>query len=60
MPFRLTHNNFNVFNLGKDLAFYKEALHKKMRSICFENKAMDIYLIHDPDDDWRGIIPRTR
>jgi lactoylglutathione lyase len=123
MAFRFAHNNFNVLNLEKSLAFYKEALqlveerryeapdgsftlvflgdgqtphqleltwlkdrkepydlgdnefhlaftiddfaaahalHEKMGCICFENKAMGIYFIHDPDDYWLEIIPRTR
>lgn len=123
MAFRFAHNNFNVLDLEKSLAFYKEALqlveerryeapdgsftlvflgdgqtphqleltclkerkepydlgdnefhlaftvddfaaahacHEKMGCICFENKAMGIYFIHDPDDYWLEIIPRTR
>ena len=60
MPFWFTHNNFNVLDLGKSFAFYKEALHKKMGRICFKNRAMGIYFIHDPDDNRLEIIPRTR
>ncbi|WP_028043881.1 VOC family protein [Candidatus Stoquefichus massiliensis] len=33
------------------------ALHEKMGCICFENKAMGLYFIHDPDDYWLEIIP---
>lgn len=36
-------------------AAYKK--HKEMGCICFENKAMGIYFIHDPDDYWLEIIP---
>jgi len=120
MQFTFAHNNFNVLNLKKSLAFYKEALqlkevrryepldgsfilvflgegttphqleltwmkdrkepynlgdnefhlafkvddfaaahalHEKMGCICFENKAMGIYFINDPDDYWLEIIP---
>ena len=123
MQFIFAHNNFNVLNLEKSLAFYKEALqltevrrhappdgsfilvflgdsstahqleltwladrkepynlgdnefhlafyvddfaaahalHEKMGCICFENKAMGIYFINDPDEYWVEIIPRQR
>lgn len=30
--------------------------HKEMGCICFENKAMGLYFIHDPDDYWFEII----
>jgi lactoylglutathione lyase len=123
MQFTFAHNNFNVLNLEKSLAFYKEALqltevrrheapdgsfilvfmgdgrtqhlleltwlkdrkdaynlgdnefhlaltvddfagahalHAKMGCICFENKAMGIYFINDPDDYWIEIIPRKK
>ena len=33
------------------------AKHEKMGCICFENKAMGIYFIHDPDNYWVEIIP---
>ncbi len=118
MDFIFAHNNFNVLNLEKSLAFYKEALnlreirriekadftlvylgdgitthtleltwlkdrkepynlgenefhlafrvddfdkayamHEKMGCICYENKAMGIYFISDPDGYWLEIIP---
>lgn len=123
MQFTFAHNNFNVLNLDKSLAFYKEALqlkevrryeppdgsfilvflsdgitphqleltwmkdrkepyglgdnefhlafkaddfaaahalHEKMGCICFENKAMGIYFINDPDDYWIEIVPQKR
>ena len=113
MKFTFNHNNFNVLDLQKSIAFYEEALglkvvrkyeapdgsfilaylgdgvtphqleltwlrdrkepynlgenefhlamavddmeaahekHEKMGCICFENKAMGIYFIHDPDN----------
>src|SRR5690606_38881028 len=115
MKFTMAHTNFNVMDLEKSIAFYKEALglsevrrkeasdgsfilvfmgdgvtehqieltwlrdrkepydlsdneihlaflvddfnaayehHKKMGCICFENKAMGIYFIEDPDGYW--------
>ena len=120
MKFTFNHNNFNVLDLQKSIAFYEEALglkvvrqyeapdgsfilaymgdgvtphqleltwlrdrkepynlgenefhlamavddmeaahakHEKMGCICFENKAMGIYFIHDPDNYWMEIIP---
>lgn len=123
MKFTFDHNNFNVLNLDKSLAFYKEALgfeevrrkeaadgsfilsflgdgttshkleltwlknwaepynlgdnefhlavkvddfeaayehHKKMGCICYENKAMGIYFISDPDEYWIEIIPTRK
>ena len=121
MKFTFAHNNFNVLDLEKSVAFYKEALgleevrrmerpdftlvflgdgttphqleltwlkdrtepyelgdneshlafrvddydaahalHKQMDCICYENKAMGIYFINDPDDYWIEIIPAKR
>ena len=120
MKFTFNHNNFNVLDLQKSIAFYEEALglkvvrqyeapdgsfilaymgdgvtphqleltwlrdrkepynlgenefhlamavddmeaahakHEKMGCICFENKAMGIYFIHDPVNYWVEIIP---
>ena len=34
------------------------ALHEKMGCICFENHAMGIYFIEDPDGYWIEIIPK--
>lgn len=33
------------------------ALHKEMGCICFENEAMGIYFIQDPDGYWLEILP---
>jgi len=121
MNFKFAHNNLNVLNLDKSLAFYKEALnlsetrriekpdftlvflgdgqtphrleltwikertqpynlgeneihiafetdefeqahalHQKMGCICYENEAMGIYFISDPDGYWLEIIPAKR
>lgn len=120
MKFRMIHENYNVKDLEKSLAFYKEALgltekrraeakdgsyiivyigneesdfeleltwlrdwenpynlgdnefhlafvtdeyeqaydkHKKMGCICYENPAMGIYFINDPDGYWLEIVP---
>jgi lactoylglutathione lyase len=34
------------------------ALHESMGCICFENKDMGLYFIHDPDDYWFEIVPK--
>ena len=124
MNFAFAHNNFNVRDLDKSLAFYREALgltelrriapedgsfiivylgdsagsahsleltwlrdwdrpydlgdnefhlaftvdnfeaahalHEEMGCICYENEAMGIYFIADPDDYWLEIIPAKR
>ena len=123
MKFKFSHNNLNVFDLQKSLAFYKEALgleevrrksaadgsftlaflgdgatshtleltwlrdrkekynlgdneihlaftvadfaaahelHKKLGCICYENEAMGIYFIEDPDGYWLEILPEKR
>jgi lactoylglutathione lyase len=121
MKFTFDHNNINVLDLEKSIAFYKEALgfqvirtkesadgsfilkflgdgstshnleltwlkdrtvaynlgenefhlavrvddfdaaykhHKKMGCICYENNAMGIYFIIDPDGYWIEILPK--
>lgn len=121
MEFVFAHNNFNVLNLEKSLAFYQQALnlvevrrmekpgftlvflgdnktghrleltwlkdrtepynlgdnefhlaftvadfakayemHKEMGCICYENTAMGIYFIADPDGYWLEILPEKR
>ena len=35
-------------------------LHEEMGCICFENAAMGIYFIQDPDGYWLEIIPANR
>ncbi len=120
MNFKIVHNNYNVLNLEKSMAFYEKALgltekkrvvaedgsfilvyvgneeaphlveltwlkdrtepynlgenefhlaletddfeaahklHKEMGCICFENEAMGIYFITDPDNYWIEILP---
>ena len=36
------------------------ALHKAMGCICFENPAMGIYFIADPDGYWLEIVPARK
>lgn len=37
-----------------DVAFKK---HKEMGIVCFENPAMGVYFVTDPDDYWIEVIP---
>ena len=120
MNFRMVHNNINVLDLEKSVAFYKKALgmqevrrkeaedgsfiivflgdgetdfrleltwlrdrkepynlgdneihmamatdnleaarafHRELGCICYENPAMGIYFISDPDGYWTEIVP---
>lgn len=34
------------------------AHHKEMDCVCFENPAMGIYFISDPDGYWLEIVPK--
>lgn len=54
------------YNLGEaeyHLAFQAEdyeaayAKHKKMGCICYENPAMGIYFVSDPDGYWIEVVP---
>ena len=47
------------FHLALKAPDYKAAYtkHKEMGCICFENPAMGIYFIQDPDGYWIEIIP---
>ena len=58
-----------AYNLGDNefhLAFTVDdydaahAHHQKMGCICFENEAMGIYFIVDPDGYWLEVIPAKR
>ena len=121
MNFQMIHENYNVSNLEKSLAFYEKALdlhekrrkngdgfiivyvgndqsdfeleltwlkdhpqaydlgecefhlafraddfeaahqlHQEMGCICFENPAMGIYFITDPDGYWLEIVPSKK
>lgn len=33
------------------------AYHKEMGYVCFENEAMGLYFINDPDDYWIEVLP---
>lgn len=50
----------NEFHLAVRVDDFNAAYehHKKMGCICYENKAMGIYFINDPDDYWIEILPK--
>ncbi len=57
------------YDLGDNeihLAFYVDdfeaahELHRKMGCICYENEAMGLYFINDPDGYWVEIMPAGR
>lgn len=55
-PYNLGDEEFHLAFEAED---FEEAyrLHKEMDCICFENKAMGIYFIQDPDGYWLEIVP---
>lgn len=55
-PYNLGENEFHLAMVVDDMEA-AHAKHEKMGCICFENKAMGIYFIHDPDNYWVEIIP---
>ncbi|MCL2124836.1 MAG: VOC family protein [Oscillospiraceae bacterium] len=58
-PYDLGDNETHIaFSVG-DLENARKK-HKEMDCICFENQAMGIYFIEDPDGYWLEIIPERR
>jgi len=55
-PYNLGDNEFHLAFVVDD---FEEALkkHKQMNCVCFENPAMGIYFINDPDGYWLEVIP---
>ena len=55
-PYNLGDNEFHLaFRVDDYEAAYQK--HKQMGCICYENPAMGIYFISDPDGYWLEIIP---
>ena len=50
----------NEFHLAFEVEDYEaaHAKHKEMSCICYENPAMGIYFIIDPDNYWLEIVPK--
>ena len=58
-PYNLGDEEFHLaFNTDDYEAAHK--LHEEMGCICFENPAMGIYFIEDPDGYWLEIIPARK
>ena len=55
-PYNLGDNEIHLAVRVEDKAA-AHALHEEMGCICFENRAMDLYFIHDPDGYWIEIVP---
>lgn len=55
----LGDNEFHLAFITEDFEA-SHALHEKMGCICYENTAMGIYFIEDPDGYWLEIVPRRR
>ncbi len=55
-PYNLGENEIHIAFRTDDMeAAHK--LHSEMGCICYENKAMGIYFISDPDGYWLEIVP---
>jgi lactoylglutathione lyase len=58
-PYNLGDNEFHLAVVVDDYEAAHE-LHKNMGCICYENNAMGLYFINDPDMYWIEIIPANR
>ncbi len=58
-PYDLGDNEFHLAFVTDDFEKAHE-LHEEMGCICYENKAMGIYFIEDPDGYWIEVIPIRR
>lgn len=52
----------NEFHLAFETENYEEAFqkHSEMGIVCFENTAMGIYFVSDPDGYWLEVLPANR
>ena len=55
--YELGENESHICFTVDDYDVY-HSLHENMGCICFENKEMGLYFIHDPDDYWFEIVPK--
>jgi lactoylglutathione lyase len=55
-PYELGDNEFHLAFATDDFKAAQEK-HRQMNCICFENEAMGIYFINDPDGYWLEILP---
>ncbi len=58
-PYNLGDNEFHLaFRVDDYEAAYQK--HKQMGCICYENPAMGIYFINDPDGYWLEVVPTRK
>ena len=58
-PYNLGDNEFHIAFVAEDYeAAYEH--HKKMGCICYENTAMGLYFIEDPDGYWLEVLPKRK
>ena len=58
-PYDLGDNEFHLAFTVDDFEA-AHAHHQEMGCICYENEAMGIYFINDPDDYWLEVIPARK
>ena len=58
-PYDLEDNEQHLAFITDDFEAAR-AYHREMGCICYENKAMGIYFIEDPDGYWVEIVPEKR
>jgi lactoylglutathione lyase len=58
-PYNLGDNEFHLAFVAEDYAA-AFAHHKAMGCVCYENSAMGIYFIEDPDGYWLEILPERK
>lgn len=58
-PYNLGDNEFHMAFVTDDYE-KAHAKHKEMGCICYENEAMGIYFISDPDGYWLEILPQRK
>jgi lactoylglutathione lyase len=58
-PYSLGDNEFHLAFVVDDYAS-AFAHHKKMDCVCYENEAMGIYFIEDPDGYWLEVLPERK
>jgi lactoylglutathione lyase len=57
-PYELGENESHIAFCVEDIEAAR-AKHREMGVVCFENEAMGIYFIEDPDGYWLEIIPKS-
>lgn len=56
-PYELGEGEFHLAFATEDMTAAREK-HEAMGCVCFDNPAMGIYFIEDPDGYWLEIIPQ--